>query len=185
MSTYTSTTQNIDETLQRIEKFSRLAVHVDEVQKLQLLLSLKDPNEEANFPCVMLPPTSTSRFYNRDQIIEKIDTHFFNQPGSHRFRSFTLYGLGGVGKSHVVLKYASYKVSTFDAILWIQSETIAALEKSFTDIALRLKIPGAEPRKTDENRIQVLSWLSKTSTYLFHHVAKLTMLHSKEVASHL
>ena len=110
----------------------------------------------------MLPPARNARFYNRDNIIQRINFHFHQPTESSNFHSVALYGLGGVGKSHVALKYANFATREFSAVLWIQSETAAALQQSFSDIAVRLKLPEAEPRKHEENRIKVLDWLQKT-----------------------
>jgi len=65
----------------------------------------------------------------------------------------------------VALKYSHGKTSVFPAILWIRSETKESLEGSFSEIASRLKLEGAEPQKHEENRILVLDWLQKTSRY--------------------
>ena len=79
-------------------------------------------------------------------------------------RSLALHGLGGVGKSHVALKYAHAQSHALDAVLWVHSETPAALEQSFTNIAMRLTLPDASPQKHEENRIMVLTWLQQTAS---------------------
>lgn len=122
-----------------------------------------------------MPVARNARFYDRDNIIERIHAHFHDEDDTQRFRSLALFGLGGVGKSHVALKYAHSKTTEFRVILWIQSQTSAALEQSFTDIALRLKLDGADARKHEENRIQLLDWLQNTST---------TSLYSRIICSH-
>ncbi|MCJ1309172.1 hypothetical protein MMC25_002828 [Agyrium rufum] len=159
--------KSIDEALGRVEKHVRFAgrilSHEEEVQRLQVLLSLTPANftDNAALPCVNLPVARNARFFDRDGIINKIDAYFFDRPEDHRFRSLTLFGLGGVGKSYVALKYSHGKTSFFSAILWIQSETAISLEQSFSGIALRLKLAGAEAHKHEENRILVLDckWL--------------------------
>lgn len=157
--------ESIDEVLQRVEKLVSLATHFDEVQRLQILLSLTAGNfkDDAKLPCVILPVARNARPYDRDSIIERIDKHFKDDPEDERFRSLALYGLGGVGKSYVALKYSHGKTHEFQAILWIPSETIGALEQSFTNTALRLKLPDANQQNHDENRILVLDWLQRTS----------------------
>lgn len=140
---------------------------MEDFSKLQLLLSLPPGyvSNEARLPCTVLPVWKSSRFYDRDNIIGRIDAHFHNPNATPGLRSLALYGLGGVGKSHVALKYAHSKSQELDAILWVYSETAAALEQSFTDISIRLKLPGAEPQKAVENKILVLDWLQQTCKF--------------------
>ena len=52
----------------------------------------------------MLPPAANARFYDRDNIIDAIDAHLRPAQAPPGLRTYGLYGLGGVGKSHVALK---------------------------------------------------------------------------------
>ncbi|KAF1844988.1 Tetratricopeptide-like helical [Cucurbitaria berberidis CBS 394.84] len=80
------------------------------------------------------------------------------------FRSLAIYGLGGVGKSTVALKYAraKFELAELDAVFWVYSETSNSIKQSFTDIALRLRLPGVDTGNHDENRLLVLYWLQQT-----------------------
>lgn len=115
-------------------------------------------------PCVILPTTRISRFFDRDDILHKIDDHFRKDSNAESFQSLALYGLGGVGKSSVASKYANMKLrrDELDAMFWVQSEKLVSIRQSFTDIAMRLKLPDARPKDHDENRALVLDWLRNT-----------------------
>ncbi|OAA56072.1 Tetratricopeptide-like helical [Cordyceps fumosorosea ARSEF 2679] len=156
---------SIDGILEMVWKHVRFASHVEEMQRLQMILSLatNSPISQANIPFSNLPVTRNARFFDRDNIIEKIDDHFARQSMTKGPRSLALYGLGGVGKTHVALKYASVKTEEFPAILWIKGETAESLVQSFSEIAVRLKLHGAGISKHEENRILVLDWLQKTN----------------------
>lgn len=80
-----------------------------------------------------------------------MERHFHADEGS--LRSIALYGIGGVGKSHVALKYAEKKQHNkeLDAVLLIEAETHASLENSYTNAALRLKLPGTRQNTPIEN----------------------------------
>lgn len=80
------------------------------------------------------------------------------------FRSLTLYGIGGVGKSSVALRYAETRIhrKELDAMFWIAGEKEVTIRQSFTDVAVRLKLPGAQPNDHDKNRTLVLDWLQNT-----------------------
>ncbi|EEP78975.1 predicted protein [Uncinocarpus reesii 1704] len=92
---------------------------------------------------------------------------YFNsgaEDSSQSFRSLALYGIGGVGKSSVALRYAETRIhrKELDAMLWVAAEKEVTLRQSFTDFAMRLKLPGAQPKDHDQNRTLVLDWLQNT-----------------------
>lgn len=111
-----------------------------------------------------LPTKIYPSFFDRDDIFEKIDQILGRDGSTTSFRSIALFGLGGVGKSSIAARYIERKMEEkkYDAIFWVYSETTASLRQSFTDIVLRLKLPGAKPNLHDENLIQVQSWFQTT-----------------------
>ncbi|KAI4265420.1 MAG: hypothetical protein L6R38_009438 [Xanthoria sp. 2 TBL-2021] len=111
----------------------------------------------------MLPPAANARFYDRDNIIGLMDKHLRGDRAQSGLRMYGLYGLGGVGKSHVALKYAQTKMEHFQFVLWIHGTNKQSLEQSFTEIAFRLQIKGADRGRHEQNRIEVLNWLHQTS----------------------
>jgi NB-ARC domain len=177
----------IDDALQRIEKLDRITkedIHTEEIRRLHTFLSDQPPQysdhspvvptssldagkDEARLPCIVLPSSrfSFSRSYNRDEVLEGIRSHF--GAAVEGFKCIALHGVGGVGKSHIAHKYAyvETKKRTYDAILWIHSDTSLAIEQSFTDLAVRLQLLGANPGNHTENKIRVLTWLQQTSKF--------------------
>lgn len=130
MKSFTSTSKNIDGLIERVEKLLQAGRRIEDFFKLQLLLFLPpgSGSNEAKLPYKILLVSRSSRFYDRDNLISRIDAHFHNLNSTVGLRSLTLYGLGGVGKSYVALKYADRKNQELDAVLWVYSETAAALE---------------------------------------------------------
>lgn len=108
----------------------------------------------------------SARFFDRDDVIQKIEKHFQGGDLTSSLRSLALYGMGGVGKSHVAMKYVDSKQRTkdFDAVFWINAETPVSIQQSFTDIALRLKLPDTTPATHDENRMILKGWLQQTGS---------------------
>ncbi|KAI1083670.1 TPR-like protein [Whalleya microplaca] len=113
---------------------------------------------------MVLPTFKATQIFDRNNLVEEID-RLLHRPDAdpHQPQSIALHGLGGVGKSYVALKYAQSKRPELDAILWIYSETPTAIAASFTDIALRLELSGANPEHSEKNRVLVLSWLQSTT----------------------
>lgn len=118
------------------------------------------------FPCREIPP-EREYFQGRTETLEAIKNHLVKS--DDHVRSFAIYGLGGVGKTSLALKFAHdcWTNRTYDAIFWIKSETSFALKQSFTDIACRLNLPDAQHGDHDSNIIQVKNWLNQTRKYLF------------------
>lgn len=131
-----------------------------------LSLSSRAFRDTAELPCFVLPSTGAPRFFDRDDVIEKIEKHFQDGDSTSSLRSLALYGMGGVGKSHVAMKYLENKkiAKDFDAIFWVNAENPVAMGQSFTDIALRLKLPDTRPATHDENRMILKGWLQQTGS---------------------
>jgi hypothetical protein len=167
--------RRIDESFDRIERLSQVVKsesRLDEVTRLQKLLSLTPEafDEKANLPCIVLPTMRNTNVYDREDILVKIDD-LFQMPdmNERKPRAIALYGLGGVGKSQIALKYAQRRVQDrkLDAVLWAYSETPTALAQSFTNIALRLELPTANPQHHEKNKVLVLDWLQRTRKLKF------------------
>ena len=111
-----------------------------------------------------LPTRIYPSFFDRVDTFEKIDQVFGRDGSATSFRSIALFGLGGIGKSSIAARYIEREIGEkkYDAMFWVYGETTASLRQSFTDIALRLKLPGAQPNLHDENLIQVQSWFQTT-----------------------
>lgn len=147
-----------------------------DIQRLPYMLSSSSINQrpisphppvedKATLPCVVYPTSRTHRFFDREQIGEQIEQYFNARGDGESFRSLALYGLGGVGKSSVALRYAEAQLRKggLDAMFWVHSEKEVTIKQSFTDIALKLNLPNAEPKDYDQNRVLVLDWLQETS----------------------
>jgi hypothetical protein len=168
---------DVDDALSRLGRLSKIQVRSDDGDRsdLELLqsqfaaskLSTQSSTEHAKLPCFVFPTARTVRFFDRTDVSQQIDEWFANeyQDSDRSFRSLALYGLGGVGKSCVALKYAEARRrrGDLDAMFWISSEKEVSMRQSFTEVAMRLQLSGARPKDDDENRTLVLNWLRVTS----------------------
>lgn len=163
---------HIDESFERIERLAQLVqsdARMDEVVRLQKLLSLTPEafHDEAKLPCIVLPAMRNTNVYDREEMIAKIDNYFQEmRSNQQKPRALALFGLGGVGKSQIALKYAQKRIQerTLDVVLWTHSETATALAQSFTHLAQRLELPGANEQHHEKNKVLVLDWLQRTRT---------------------
>ena len=124
--------------------------------------------EFSHFPCISVPLLRNEKFYGREQVLQKIGVHLDPKlnPDQVTTRTFTIYGRRGIGKTHIALEYVYRNEKTFDAIFWIQCETAASLRKSFTDMALMLRLPKAVQGGPHEDNLRLChDWLRKTGQY--------------------
>ncbi|KAK8013187.1 NB-ARC and TPR domain protein [Apiospora marii] len=116
---------------------------------------------------LMLPHSKTTRFFNRVDVFLQLDECLAYSNSNLSFHSVALHGLGGVGKSTIASSYLQrkYEENEYDVCLWVRAEGMMSLRQSFTDIAFRLKLPGAQHQSDDENLILVKDWLHTTGWF--------------------
>lgn len=115
MKNYMTAQLNIGEIYQSNDRLTQIAKRStlrEDFKAQQKLLSSPESSKEATLPCIMLPPTRSTSIYNRDSFTDQIDGYLFPPSGDRTFRSIVLHGIGGVGKSHVALKYAHLKTAS-------------------------------------------------------------------------
>ncbi|KAI1274775.1 P-loop containing nucleoside triphosphate hydrolase protein [Xylaria sp. FL0933] len=141
------------------------------------------PTEPATLPCFIYPASRTHRFFYRTEELVQMDRIFSNgyQDAHRPFRSLALYGVGGIGKSTIALRYAEARIylKELDAMFWIAGEKEVTIRQSFTDIAVQLRLPNAQPTDHDQNRTLVLEWLQNTECkwlLVFDNIESLDLL---------
>ena len=135
-------------------------------QRIEGTLQMK---EYSHFPCISVPLLRNEKFYGREDVLHRIEEHldWKMNPDQITTRTFTIYGRRGIGKTHIALEYAYRNDKNFDAIFWIQCETAASLRKSFTDMALSLRLPKAIQGGPHEDNLRLChDWLRKTGQWL-------------------
>ena len=65
------------------------------------------PHEESQRVPVPLRPNSNVRFTGRREILEKLKVYFGSQidPQLQQRRQYLIYGMGGIGKTQICLKF--------------------------------------------------------------------------------
>ncbi|KAJ8132115.1 hypothetical protein O1611_g1504 [Lasiodiplodia mahajangana] len=176
--------QEVEESLKVIEK--RAALSDKDSKNMAWIHSIVSPAprwaDDATLPCLMLPPAGSSKFFDRDDVIDRIEYHL-SQPSTQAFRSIALYGMAGVGKTHVAVKYAQERFAKHevDAVLWVEGESEMKVKQSFTDIARQLRFPNLVPHNHDDNRLLVLNWLQNTKAkwlIIYDNVGRFDDIHA-------
>jgi KaiC/GvpD/RAD55 family RecA-like ATPase len=95
-------------------------------------------------------------------------------------RSLAIVGFGGLGKTQVVLEFVWQHLSSFEAILWAQSDSRSKLEQAFIDFGRRLGlIPAQQSSETTQNVEVVKAWLEATGkTYIDSYLPAVKLIDS-------
>lgn len=88
-------------------------------------------------------------FYGREEVLDAVRKALHPQEHSIGISICTLYGLGGVGKTHIALEYA-YRYSkqsvAYDIVWYINAQSTSSIAMSYSAIVNRLQLTtSAEP----------------------------------------
>lgn len=95
--------------------------------------------EESTGPTYVIPPRN-SRFVGRNTELETLKDRLI---GSQDCRKMTVVGLGGTGKTQIVLQFAYFmkEVQPDLSIFWMPALSMEGFEQTCTEIARQLRIP--------------------------------------------
>jgi hypothetical protein len=143
-------------------QISQYGARKDGLSRSSTLRAEDEQPKTAVFPCIMLPASRSSRFFERKNELEEI-TQFFQRKDMPGLRSFAVYGLGGIGKTQIALTYAHCKSEEgYDIVVWVHAETEIALSASLAELALQLRLPQVVEGQNSTNALLALDWLRGT-----------------------
>lgn len=168
--------QDSHKTVKRVQKFSKDIMIIRDAkinntrfegfdQALDQIKNLDIIRQETTRQGSYVPRMEVPYFLGRDEILSRIeDTLSVDRYRSSSPQSFVLYGMGGVGKSQIALRYANSWQYKYGIVLWISADNSNTIAKSFRGAALSIGLirPDSE---IDDNSItlDVKRWLSTTS----------------------
>ena len=107
-------------------------------------------------------------FYGRGDVLARIDDVFLTKPEPNNasprreLRSFVICGMGGLGKTEVASEYVYSRRRKFDAVFWLNADTVQKLNYGFMNIAKLLGLEVDSDAHDDvATREAVKGWLSK------------------------
>ncbi|KAH7416715.1 P-loop containing nucleoside triphosphate hydrolase protein [Cadophora sp. MPI-SDFR-AT-0126] len=121
------------------------------------------PREFCDFPVNTLLRNRNADFFGRSTELERISSYLDPRINT-TLRTYTIFGRRGVGKTDIALEYAYSNLAKFDAIFWINCETVGVLRTSFASMATALRLPNADRAGChEENQVAVQNWLQITT----------------------
>ncbi|KAK0373493.1 hypothetical protein CLIM01_09153 [Colletotrichum limetticola] len=110
---------------------------------------------------VQINSIASPQFTGRLDILNKMERHLYKRPsGSSPRRHLRIWGMGGVGKTQIVLRFRDLYGSRFDRVFWINAATQDSIFESFR--LLTAEIFDEEASKPNIKRVQ--NWLAQNQT---------------------
>jgi tetratricopeptide (TPR) repeat protein len=80
----------------------------------------------------------------------------------------TISGLGGIGKTQLMLEYAYRYREAYDSVFWLRADTQEILEEDLAEAAKLLRVPEARKRQPNHQYLvnEARQWLRKHSGWL-------------------
>lgn len=104
--------------------------------------------------------TRNRDFVGRENVLLALEKALIQAPQTQEVKRVSLWGLGGVGKSHIAIEFA-YRFRERipgSAVIWIHAATAARFEQDFKSIAQDFHLPGRDSPQTDILKL-VKDWL--------------------------
>ena len=164
---------DLGRTIQRIKSLSLSVEREAEIARMKLdrsgyaeVLDLMKKLKEKKLtdlykPCYHVPHSVNPRFWGRQDALAAVKQALDPSEGSSQQRSFALWGMGGVGKTQIALRYALDSRRHFETILWISAENAIQNLNSFRDIARHIGL-----LQTDEEMKDAMSAMTKVKDWL-------------------
>ncbi|KAF8336169.1 hypothetical protein F5887DRAFT_1247388 [Amanita rubescens] len=111
-------------------------------------------------PPLALPKHSSTLFTGRDTYLGKLREHFGLRasPNDLARRSFLLYGMGGIGKTQICLKFMEDSEDQFSHLFWIDASSEATMTSAIRQIAKEHGLQASNNAKPSV--VTVMKWIS-------------------------
>jgi len=130
-------------------------------EEIKRLLAAKTVQSLVRLPCQYVQYPRNAKFAGREGILEDMHAHLANS--SQEQRVYSLFGLGGVGKTQITLEYLYRYAEEYSAIFCISADTIIKLGQDIRGSIVRLGLINEDSKFSDQQcRTTFLNWLQET-----------------------
>ena len=105
-------------------------------------------------------------FLEREEVLTRLQRQFLATQAMDLSQPQAISGLGGIGKTQVVLEYAYRHAQDYQAVFWVRADSRDTLVADFLEIARTMKLPEREERDQTIMVAAVKSWLSQHTDWL-------------------
>ncbi len=143
-----------------LELAKQLHLNTNETQQL-LEASLT-----AASPHWLMPYQRNPFFTGRTSVLQQLHNVLAHERSALLSQSYSLSGLGGVGKTQTAIEYAYRYANEYSAVFWISAETNENIVSSFVAIAELLNLPEKQEKEQSRVIAAVTHWLISHSDWL-------------------
>jgi hypothetical protein len=105
-------------------------------------------------------------FLGREDELTLVHQHLHTRHPTALHQPQAISGLGGIGKTQLVLEYAYRYVQDYQAVSWTRAESVDALISSYAAIAMLLRLPEREAKKQEATKQAIKTWLQTHQSWL-------------------
>ncbi len=105
-------------------------------------------------------------FTGRESVLQQLHEALAHEHSAVISQSYSLSGLGGIGKTQTAIEYAYRYANDYAAVFWISAETNESLVSSFVAIAELLNLPEKQDKEQSRVMAAVTRWLTSHSDWL-------------------
>ncbi len=117
-----------------------------------------------------LPPTwnvpykRDPYFIGRENILDNLKAAFTSRKSATSTQA--ILGLGGIGKTHLVVEYAYRFANEYEIVWWIRAENKSTLDSDYVALAQSLNLVESNALETQVTIDAMRSWLGKNAGWL-------------------
>lgn len=120
----------------------------------------------SSVPLWYVPYARNPYFTGREAILQRIHEYWHTEPQILPGQPQIVSGLGGIGKTQLVLEYAYQFRHEYQAILWIGAETLETWMADYLALAQLFQLPEKESTNLSLVRAAVKHWFQSHSNWL-------------------
>jgi hypothetical protein len=113
-----------------------------------------------------LPFAPNPAFTGRDAELKDLRKKLYEGAAAALTQAVVVHGLGGVGKTMLAVEYAWKYMGDYNAVLWVNADSSAALDAGLAALAPVLGLPETDEREHLNRTKAVLTWLRDHERWL-------------------
>ncbi|GHO78144.1 hypothetical protein KSD_59150 [Ktedonobacter sp. SOSP1-85] len=114
----------------------------------------------------MVPYRRNPLFTGREQILQQLYNSFLTDRAAVLTQGQAISGLGGIGKTQIVVEYAYRHREDYRFVLWVNAASLSTLTADFLSIAQHLQLPQRVEQEEELIVAAVRHWLATHEDWL-------------------